>query len=191
MNKGFDRDSWLQALARINQSLQQQGATARLTLVGSATGILMGQPDRSSVDLDVWRPTSRYEFAALKKAVEDAGLVFNPKSALDPETPYVQLIEPGIVQIGMFEHPEPLEKFGALQLDRPPIANLVASKLVRAETKDIEDITYLLANYRPARGDIAKAIQSMPAEARRRASENLVYVEVLSLRQPKPPDKDL
>lgn len=191
MNNGFDRDSWLQALARINQSLQQQGSTARLTLVGSATGILMGQPDRSSVDLDVWRPTSRYEFAALKKAVENAGLVFNPTSALDPETPYVRLIEPGIVQIGMFEHPETLEKFGALQLDRPPIANLVASKLVRAENKDIEDITYLLANYRPERGEIEKAIQSMPAEARRRASENLVYVEVLSLRQPMPPDKDL
>jgi hypothetical protein len=188
MNKGFDRTAWLQALARINQSLQQQGAAARLTLVGSATGILIGQPGRTSNDLDVWRPSSHYEFATLKKAVEEAGLLFDPKSTVEPETPYVQLIDPGIVQTGKYEQAEPLEKFGALQLDRPPIANLIASKLVRAESKDLEDIAYLLANYRPERGDIEQAIQSMPAQARRRASENLVYLEVLSLPKPNSPD---
>jgi hypothetical protein len=191
MNNGFDRDNWLQALARVNRSLQQQGATARLTLVGSATGILIGQPGRTSIDLDVWRPTSQYEFDTLKKAVEEAGLLFDPKSAMEPDTPYVQLVDPGIVQTGKFGQPEPLEKFGALQLDRPPIANLLASKLVRAETKDIEDIAWLLANHRPEREDIEKAIQSMPAEARRKATENLVYVEALSTPNPKSQEQDL
>jgi hypothetical protein len=186
MSKGFDRDAWLEALARINQSLERQGSAARLTLLGSATGILGGQPGRTSIDLDVWRPTSQYEFATLKKAVEDAGLIFNPMSTIEPETPYVQLIDPGLVQIGKFKQPETLEKFGALQLERPPIANLIASKLVRAEAKDLEDITFLLAKYRPERSDIEKALQSMPAEARQKASWNMVYVEVLSPSKPKP-----
>jgi len=53
---GLDRGEWLEKLMRISQSLQRQGASAQLTLVGSVTGILAGQPARTSMDLDVWKP---------------------------------------------------------------------------------------------------------------------------------------
>jgi len=56
--------------------------------------------------------------------------LFDPKSTLEPDTPYIQLVEPGIAETGKFENTETLEQFGALQLERPPIANLIAAKLV-------------------------------------------------------------
>ena len=59
--QGLNRDQWLAKLERIDQNLQRQGATARLTLVGSAVGIFAGQPARTSIDLDVWKPKSRYQ----------------------------------------------------------------------------------------------------------------------------------
>jgi hypothetical protein len=67
----------------------------------------------------VGKPRSRYQFQALKKAVEEAGPLFDPKSSLEPDTPYLQLVEPGVAEIGKFEKPEVLEQFQALTLERP------------------------------------------------------------------------
>jgi hypothetical protein len=78
--QGLSRDQWLEKLTLVDQSLRRQGATARLTLVGSAAGILAGQPGRTSIDLDVWKPKSHYEFPSLKRALEEAGLLFDPKA---------------------------------------------------------------------------------------------------------------
>jgi len=176
---GLSRDEWLERLTLVDQSLQRQGATVQLTLVGSAAGIFAGQPGRTSIDLDVWKPNSRYQFPALKKAVEDAGLLFDPKSTLEPETPYIQLVEPGIAETGKFETTETLEQFNALRLERPPIANLVAAKLVRAEPRDLEDIAFLLSKYHPARQDIEQAVNTMPRQAREKATGNLVYLSTM------------
>src|SRR5205823_6761923 len=135
----------------IDQSLKKQRAAARLMLVGSAAGIFAGQPARTSMDLDVWKPKSEFQTISLQKAVETAGLLFDPKSVLEPETPYIQLMEPGLAQTGSFDQGEPLHQFAALRLERPPIANLIAAKLIRAEAKDLEDITFLLSSYQPSR----------------------------------------
>ncbi|MGA2660009.1 MAG: hypothetical protein ABSH34_21110 [Verrucomicrobiota bacterium] len=176
---GLSRDEWLEKLTLVDQSLRRQGATARLTLVGSAAGILAGQPGRTSIDLDVWKPKSHYEFQALKRAVEEAGLLFDPKSTLEPDTPYIQLVEPGVAETGTFDTTETLEQFGALCLERPPAANLVAAKLVRAEPRDLEDIAFLMSRYRPARQDIEQAVNTMPRQAREKATENLVYLSTM------------
>ncbi len=177
--QGLSRDEWLEKLTLVDQSLQRQGATAQLTLVGSAAGIFAGQPGRTSIDLDVWKPKSRYQFPALKKAVEDAGLLFDPKSTLEPDIPYIQLVEPGIAETGKFETTETLQQFSALRLQRPPIANLITAKLVRAEARDLEDIAFLLSRYRPARQDIEQAVNTMPRQAREKAKENLVYLSTM------------
>ena len=176
---GLNRDEWLEKLTLVDQNLRRQGAAARLTLVGSAAGILAGQPGRTSIDLDVWKPTSRYEFPALKKAVEEAGLLFDPKSTLEPDTPYLQVVEPGVAEMGRFETTEAVEQFGALRLERPPAANLIAAKLLRAEPRDLEDIAFLMARYRPARQDIEQAVNTMPRRPREKATENLVYLSAM------------
>ena len=177
--QGLGRDEWLEKLTLVDQSLQRQGATAQLTLVGSAAGIFAGQPGRTSIALDVWKPKSRYQFQALKKAVEEAGLLSDPKSTLEPDTPYIQLVEPGIAETGKFENTETLEQFGALQLERPPIANLIAAKLVRAEPRDLEDIAFLMSRYRPVRQDTEQAVNTLPRQAREKATENLVYLNTM------------
>lgn len=176
---GLDRAEWLEKLALIDRSLQEQSAAAELTLVGSAAGILAGQPARTSLDLGVWKPRSRYQLQALKKAVEAAGLLFDPKSTLEPDTPYIQLIEPGLAQTGSFQETETLEQFGALRLERPPIPNLIASKLVRADPRDLEDIAFLLSHYQPSRQAIEQAVNTMPRAACEKASGNLVYLDVM------------
>ena len=176
----LNREEWMEKLVAIDTSLVSQGATAQLLIIGSAIGILAGQPGRTSGDLDVWKPKSRYQFQALKRAVEQAGLAFDPKSTLEPDQPYLQFIEPGIAELGSFDEAETLEQFQALRLERPPIANVVAAKLIRCDPRDLEDIAFLMARYRPASEDIAKAIQSMPKAAREQAAENMVYLRTLS-----------
>ena len=170
----------MEKLEKIDQGLRRQNANARLTLVGSAIGILAGQPSRTSMDLDIWRPRSQYQVQELRKAVEEAGILFDPKTTLEPDTPYVRMVDPGIVQTGKFLETETLEQFGALRLERPPIANLIAAKLLRAEPKDVDDIAFLQSFFQPLREDVEQAIKTMPAQARRKASENLVYLDVIT-----------
>jgi hypothetical protein len=176
----LNREEWLEKLMAIDRSLARQGVSARLMIIGSAIGIFAGQPERTSIDLHVWKPKSHYQLLALKQAVEDAGLTFDPKDTLEPETPYVQMVEPGVTEVGKFEEPEVLEQFKALTLERPPIANLVAAKLIRAETKDLQDIAFLVQKYRPDEEDIRNAIKSMPRGARERATENMVYLSTMT-----------
>ncbi len=175
----LDRSEWIEKLVAIDESLVRQGASAHLMIIGSAIGIFAGQPERTSIDLDVWKPKSRYQMKALKTAVEEAGLQFDPKSEFEPDTPYLKMVEPGVAEIGKFDEPEVLEQFQALTLERPPIANLVAAKLIRAEEKDLQDIAFLIQKYRPPGEDIKNAIKSMPRQAREKAMENMVYLSTM------------
>ena len=63
----LDRAQWIEKLTGIDQSLVRQGASAHLMIIGSAIGILAGQPERTSIDLDVWKPKSRYQLQALTR----------------------------------------------------------------------------------------------------------------------------
>ena len=61
--------------------------------------------------------------------------MFDPKTTLEPDTPYLQLVEPGLTQaFGEFV-PVFMKRRGACA-SRPPVEeNLVAAKLIRAERK--------------------------------------------------------
>ena len=135
---------------------------------------------RTSAALDIWKPASDYDRAELKLAAEKAGLLFDPKQTLEPNRPYLQLIEPGLTQLGAFE-PVFIERIGRLQLFRPPIENLIAAKLLRAEPKDLGDIRFLMSRHRPETARIRKVISEFSGAARERATENLVYLDVLEI----------
>jgi hypothetical protein len=90
----------------------------------------------------------------------------------------LQLIEPGLTQLGLFE-PVFIDRIGRLQLYRPPVENLIAAKLLRAEPKDLSDIRFLLSRYRPELKAIRGIIDGFKESGRERARENLVYLEVL------------
>jgi hypothetical protein len=133
---------------------------------------------RASGDLDIWKPASDYDRLELQAAAEKVGLLFDPKAVLEPDTAYLQLVEPGLTQLGSFE-PVLMERMGRLHLYRPPVENLVAAKLLRAEAKDLADIRFLVSRYRPVEQRVRQIITEFEPGAREKATENLVYLQVL------------
>jgi hypothetical protein len=177
-NLQLDGEAWSAVLADLAQALGKEGSPVRLCLIGSAACLFGGMDGRTSAALDIWKPASDYDRAELKLAAEKAGLLFDPKQTLEPNRPYLQLVEPGLTQLGAFE-PVLIERIGRLQLFRPPIENLIAAKLLRAEPKDLGDIRFLMSRHRPETARIRKIICEFSGAARERATENLVYLDVL------------
>jgi hypothetical protein len=174
----LDGEAWWTIWADLSRALGKEGSPVRLCLIGSAACRFAGMEGRTSCDLNIWKPASDYDRAELKTAAEKAGLLFDPKQSLEPDRPYLQLIEPGLAQLGAFE-PVFIERVGRLQLYRPPAENLIAAKLIRAEAKDLGDIRFLVSRYRPDLQRVRAIIGAFNPMARERATENLVYLDVL------------
>lgn len=174
----FDRDRWLRALEEIAIALGKEGDPVEICLIGSAACLFGGMDGRTSIDLDVWMPNSHFDELELKQVVLSAGLLFDPKTTEEPDKTYLQLVEPGIVQLGTFESVL-VKRMGRLLITRPPYENIIASKLTRANFKDIQDIHFLMQTYRPSRDTIEKIIKSLPSSDRDVATENLIYLDIL------------
>ena len=174
----LDGDAWTAVLEDLSQALGKAGPPLRLCLIGSAACLFGGMEGRTSADLDIWKPASDYDRLELKAAAAKAGLLFDPKSSLDPERPYLQLVEPGLTQLGSFE-PVLIDRIGRLHLCRPPFENLIAAKLIRAEAKDLGDIRFMVSRHRPDLQKVRRIIAAFKPPARQRAMENRVYLKVL------------
>ena len=174
----LDGEAWSAVLTDLAQALGKDGDPLRLCLIGSAACLFGGMDGRTSSDLDIWKPASHYDRRELARAAAKAGLLFDPKQTLEPERPYLQLVEPGLTQVGDFE-PVFIDRIGRLELYRPPVENLIAAKLIRADPKDLDDIRFLLSRHRPDLKNVRRIVARFPARARQRATENLVYLSVL------------
>lgn len=174
----FDREHWLRVLEDIAIALGNAGEPVEICLIGSAACILGGMDSRTSVDLDVWSPKSDYDELELKNAVIQAGILFDPKSELESDLSYIQIVEPGIVQVGEFESIL-VKRMGRLRITRPPYENLIASKLSRSNLKDIQDIQFLMQSYQVDKQAVANIVESLPVPARKVALENMIYLEIL------------
>jgi hypothetical protein len=175
---GYDKERWMRALEVMATELGKEGTPVRLCLIGSAACLLGNMPDRISRDLGIWKPSSEYDTLQLKSAAEKAGILFNPIGLLEPTQPYLQIVEPGIVQVGNFQ-PVLMEKMGRLEIYRPPIENIIASKLTRASEKDIEDIHYLSKVFLLDKDLVKKIIETFPQSVQESALENLVYLDII------------
>lgn len=175
----YDKERWMRALEDMSAALGSDGSAVKLCLIGSAACLLGNMPDRTSRDLDIWKPLSDYDTVQLRSAAAKAGIAFNPTGHLEPTQPYLQIVEPGIVQVGEFT-PILMERMGRLEIYRPPIENVIASKLVRASEKDIEDIHYLAKAYQPEHSEVRRIIESFPNIPKESALENLVYLDIIS-----------
>ncbi len=178
MPTALNGEEWMAVLERLAAALPPAGTPVHLCLIGSAACLLDGMAGRTSLDWDIWKPASDYDRLELKAAAEKAGLLFDPKSTLEPDTPYLQLVEPGLTQLGPFE-PLFIERLGRLHLYRPPAENLIAAKLIRADPKDLGDIRFLISRHRPNTQRVRQIVTGFDAPARQKAAENLVYLEVL------------
>jgi len=97
---------------------------------------------------------------------------------LEPDTPYVQIIEEGIVQVGDFAKTTTMMEEGKLTVLRPPMENIVASKLLRASPKDLEDIAFILSRHPIQPTQVQAIINGFPNRQRETASENMVYLAI-------------
>ncbi len=175
---GLTRDEWSARLLAVGDHLAASGSKAQISLLGSVPNILAGQPDRLTMDLDVWKAGSSFSAPHFRRAVESAGLLYNPTGAVDPDLAYVQIVNPGIVQMGEFEALE-IEQFGALQVCQPPAENLIASKLCRASASDLHDIAWMMAAYKADAEQVRRIIATFPRVQRGTATENLIYLDAL------------
>lgn len=178
--QGLTAKEWHGKLAEIGDHLQAEGKTAEFCVIGAVACMLQGMQGRVSIDCDVWMPHSKFNPKAVEDAAQKAGIDFNPMDA-DPKRPYIQLVTPGIVQVGQFDDQPPLAESGGLAISAPPVENMIASKLRRCQAKDLSDIAFLLSRNPDAKkADVERVIDTMPAARRKETKEALVYIDVLS-----------
>ena len=144
-------------------------------------GIHMGQPGRFTSDIDVWLDGSDFDRADLARACAEAGIAFDPKGHVVSDKVYLKIVRKGVVDIGGFADDDKIKMFrtGNLTVSRPPVGNIVASKLLRASEKDIEDIVFLMAATDTRVDSVARAIGTLGERHRETAAENLALVELL------------
>jgi Nucleotidyltransferase of unknown function (DUF6036) len=158
-----------------------------ICVIGSSPGIVSGQPDRQSSDIDVWRQTSDYDETELRQACQELGLLFDPKSELDPDAIYIQVVRPGIVKLPLDFGVEVLGQYGVLTVAMPAPALLSAAKLVRGDPRDIEDIAWWIKERALNLDEIRAAIGSLPDPSQREAAnENIVLLELVIASERKP-----
>lgn len=171
-------------LVRLGEALERP---ATLTIIGSAVCMNLGLPDRMTMDVDVWKKDSTFDLGDLKRACERIGITFDPKGFDEPESVYIQMVEPGIVQLGTYTETEPVLRTGRLEIRRPPIANVIASKMVRGEARDFDDSAFLVAKCAVDWEQIESAVASIKnVTARECAMENLTLLRLVLSPQPIP-----
>ncbi len=168
---------WMDVLERLAANLGKEGPPLHLCLIGSSACLFGGMEARASRDLDVWRPLSDYDRTELKQAAEAVGLLFDPKTALEPDRPYLQIVDKGVVEIGEFS-PVLIERMGRLHLTRPPVENLIASKLIRGDARDIADILFLRHLHHADLERVRAVMAGFSPQHRQHAEENLIYLEI-------------
>lgn len=147
-------------LERIDEALRRD---SELTVYGSAAFILLGEEDRTSLDIDVAGPYSSVEFPDLEQAARRAGLAVNPEQTdagdhlewvsalrlcLPPPRPETEIV---------------LWRGRRLTVKTVSIEELIASKLIRYDEIDQSDIQFLCAQRPVDFRRIEAAVQSLPA----------------------------
>lgn len=133
-----------------------------LYIYGSAACILLDQPERTSLDIDVAGPYSEANQSDLAYAAGKAGIPINP----DPEYTgnYIEWIGPLRLCL-----PQPIADNSLtlwqgknLVIKSGSVADLVASKLIRYDEIDQGDIQYLLQSYPVSFEEIQAAVKRLP-----------------------------
>jgi uncharacterized protein YkvS len=151
--------------------------------------MFLGMGERTSIDIDIVVEDSSFDRNLLKRATEKAGLIFNPTGDFEPDTPYLQLVEPDNPVVSFGDYAKTVKLPGApvnnagISIKSIPAENVIASKLCRATEKDNDDIKFLLENDKSITkekvGDVIETFDN-PGNISK-ARENLIIVEVLRM----------
>lgn len=146
-------------LERIDATLQNE---AILHIYGSAAFILLDEPGRTSLDIDVAAPYCHVDERAFRDAAALAGLPVNPE--FDTAADHIEWISSLRLCL-----PKPsadsdivLWQGRNLIVKTCAVPALIASKLIRYDPIDRSDVQYLLAQQPVAFNDVAAAARSLP-----------------------------
>ncbi|NQU10328.1 hypothetical protein HQ590_06035 [bacterium] len=146
-------------LERIDHALSKP---ATLTVYGSAPCILLDEPERTSLDVDVAGPYSAVDLVDLQRAAQAAGLPVNP--ATDYQGDHLEwILAPRLC----LPPPSPASAVVLWQGQRltvrtVAIPELIASKLIRYDPVDQADVRYLCTLARVPFDAIQTAARSLP-----------------------------
>lgn len=146
-------------LARLDRELQQP---TTLCVYGSAALILLDEPDRTSVDMDVAAPYSQADFADLQRAAEAAGLPVNPDEHYEGD--HIEWITALRLCLPKPTPETDLMLWQGVRLILKTVAipELIASKLIRYDEIDQSDIQYLCAQTKVDYPAIEAAVRRLP-----------------------------
>ena len=151
-----------------------------LYVYGGAAVALLGSGIRTTMDVDVAEPYSHFDRAAFVAASAKAGLPVNPGT--DYDAAFLELV--GALRLCV---PEPTTERPALELFSGAnlkvltgsAADLIASKLVRYDEQDQQDVQFLLKAGAVRLSAVRESVSRLPATFREDAlvKENLDNLE--------------
>jgi len=152
---------------------------ATLYVYGSAACILLDEPDRTSLDVDVAGPYSQADEADLSRAAESVGLPVNPDEEYGGD--HIEWVGPLrlCLQSPVAGTEMTLWQGSKLCIQSAPVADLVASKLIRYDEIDRSDVQYLVTQAGTTYAEIEAAAERLPAPF---ARDPLVHDNLLNLR---------
>lgn len=155
----MDKARLLHYLETIDDALSQP---CSICVFGSAAFILLDQPSRTSLDIDVAGPYSDADMGELRRAAQTAGLPINPDEV--PSGDHIEWVSALRLCLSA---PTPeseliLWRGRLLTVKTVSIADLVASKLIRYDAIDQSDIQYLAAAHSVSYSQVQEAVQRLP-----------------------------
>lgn len=133
-----------------------------LYIYGSAACILLGEPDRTSLDIDVASPYSDANYGDIAQAANHAGIPINP----DEETTsnHIEWIQALRLCLPKPESGKGITLWQGerLTIKSAPVPELIASKLIRYDEIDQGDIQYLCSQSPVPFSEIEAAVQRLP-----------------------------
>jgi hypothetical protein len=146
-------------LEKIDGGLKQP---AMLYIYGSAVCILLDEPDRTSLDINVAGPYSDAVYGDIAQAAENAGIPINPdEQTSSNHIEWVQALRLCL--------PKPSPEGGTtlwqgekLTIKTASVPELVASKLIRYDEIDQGDLQYLCTQSPIAFSDVESAVRRLP-----------------------------
>lgn len=187
----IDRTILIELFEKLDDASTQKQT---LCVIGAAAVLSYGHTARQTHDIDIWRPASIINDRELKKISSTVGIDFDPKE-LEPNKIYLQVIQPGIVQLPAYSNDQwatgeasaVLWTGNNLTIIAPPPSIIVAAKLVRAEDRDLDDSIYLIESRDLKTAQILNAISKIPDQHdRETARENFTLLRVI-VEQKTPP----
>lgn len=156
----MNKKELLAYLRKIDTELDQP---AMLYIYGSAVCILLDEPDRISLDIDVAGPYSNADYGAIAEAAERAGIPVNPPE--DTSSNHIEWIQ--ALRLCL-PKPSPenemiLWQGKMLTIKSCSLPELVASKLIRYDEIDQGDIQYLCSQSKIELSDVKDAVRRLPA----------------------------